>query len=178
MSDEETLKRNKLLLKLMMHNYDEEVSRNELVDSKNSQMIVLTGAMLTLQATLFSNILVGNIISNDFLQFHWKVLSSLLMIISLILYVCSMYSFINAYVFKKKFRSAPSTKILMYYKNEECDYLRTINDLLEQFKAAIDFNEKLINDKVAKGNDGLDFLKVSVLFTVLLLIVFLIVLFL
>lgn len=62
MSDDETLKRDKLLLDLMIHTYDEEVARNELIDTKNSQMIVLTGAMLTLQATLFTNLLAQKIL--------------------------------------------------------------------------------------------------------------------
>lgn len=85
MSDEKELNKKKLLLKLMIHNYDEEAKRNELVDSKNSQMIVLTGAMLTLQATLFSNILVDSIISVEGIEFHWKIFVSIFMIISLIL---------------------------------------------------------------------------------------------
>ena len=34
MSDEKELNKKKLLLKLMIHNYDEEAKRNELVDSK------------------------------------------------------------------------------------------------------------------------------------------------
>ena len=58
-TDEETLKRDKLLLDLMIHVYDEDVARNELVDSKNCQMIVLTGVMLTLQATFFTELLVN-----------------------------------------------------------------------------------------------------------------------
>ena len=41
MPDDETLERDKLLLKLMTHVYEEDERRNELVDSKNSQMIVL-----------------------------------------------------------------------------------------------------------------------------------------
>ena len=53
-TDDETLKRDKFLLDLMIHAYDEDVARNELVDSKNSQMIVLTGVMLSLNATLFT----------------------------------------------------------------------------------------------------------------------------
>ena len=172
------LTKKKLLLKLMIHNYDEEVARNELVDNKNSQMIVLTGAMLTLQATLFSNILVDNIISCCFIELHWKILASFFMIISLILYVISMHLFIQAYTFKKTFRSSPSNKLLMYYNNEDCDSLKIIDDLLENLEDTINFNEKLINDKVAKGKDGFDFLNVSVIFTVLLLIIILIVLFL
>lgn len=178
MADKDQLQEKELLLKLMIHNYDEEVARNELIDNKNSQMIVLTGAMLTLQATLFSNILAGSIISNCCIEWHWKILASFFMIISLILYTISMYLFIQAYTFKKTFRSTPSTELLMYYKKNECDYLKTIDDLLEKFEDTINFNENLINEKVAKGKEGFDFLKVSVVFTVLLLIVILIILFL
>ena len=58
-TDEETLKRDKLLLDLMIHVFDVDVARNELVDSKNCQMIVLTGVMLTLQATFFTELLVN-----------------------------------------------------------------------------------------------------------------------
>lgn len=39
---------NDLLLQRLFRNYDEEVSRNELIDNKNSQMIVLTGTMYLL----------------------------------------------------------------------------------------------------------------------------------
>ena len=67
-------------------------------------MIILTGAMLTLQSTLFSNILVEGIINSDCIEFHWKILASLFMIISLILYTISMYQFINAYVFKEEYK--------------------------------------------------------------------------
>ena len=64
MTDEETLKRDKLLLDLMIHAYDEDERRNALVDTKNSQMILLTGSMLTLQATLISKMLIDTIFSN------------------------------------------------------------------------------------------------------------------
>lgn len=179
MSDEKELNKKKLLLKLMIHNYDEEAKRKELVDSKNSQMIVLTGAMLTLQATLFSNILVDSIISVEGIEFHWKIFVSIFMIISLILYTISMYLFIQAYTFKDKFRSVPNPNLLKYYNDEsKYDDVKIIDELLKSFRKHINFNEKLINDKVAKGQEGFDFLKISGMFTVFLLIIMLIVLFL
>ena len=49
---DEKIKRDKILLELMSHVYEEDERRKELVDSKNSQMIVLSGAMLTIQSTL------------------------------------------------------------------------------------------------------------------------------
>ncbi|OEC94504.1 MULTISPECIES: hypothetical protein [Methanobrevibacter] len=53
-----------LLLKIFFRNYDEEERRNGLIDNKNSQMIVLTGTMLTLQATLFSVGLLNEFVYN------------------------------------------------------------------------------------------------------------------
>lgn len=49
----------RLLLELMLHVYDEEVDRNRLVDEKNSRMILLTGAVLTLEVTLLSSLWVN-----------------------------------------------------------------------------------------------------------------------
>ena len=96
MSDE-TLERNKLLLKLMTHVYEEDERRNELVDSKNSQMIVLSGAMLTLQSTLISKILIDTIFLNNHIivGFWCKVMLSILLIVSLVFYFSSMYEFIR-----------------------------------------------------------------------------------
>ena len=82
MPDDETLERNKLLLKLMTHVYEEDERRNELVDSKNSQMIVLSGAMLTLQSTLISKLLIDDILlKNDLhVALCCKVILSCLML--------------------------------------------------------------------------------------------------
>ena len=75
--------RNKLLLKLIIHAYDENERRNELVDSKNSQMIVLTGAMLTLQATLLPKLLVDNIFLNSCVDMSWRIFIVIFMFSSL-----------------------------------------------------------------------------------------------
>ena len=66
MSDNETLNRDKLLLELMTHVYEEDERRNELVDSKNSQMIILSGAMLTLQSTLITKLLIDDVLLSMF----------------------------------------------------------------------------------------------------------------
>lgn len=46
----------KLLLELMLHVYDKKIDYNWLVDEKNCWMILLTGAMLTLEMTLLSSL--------------------------------------------------------------------------------------------------------------------------
>ncbi len=61
---------NELLLQILFRNYEEEVARNELIDNKNSQMIVLTGTMLTLQATLFTSGLLNEFVYGKIITSH------------------------------------------------------------------------------------------------------------
>lgn len=103
MSDNETLNRDKLLLKLMIHAYDEDLARNELVDTKNSQITALTGVMLTLQSTLFTDLLVNQFLIKDLVPVCCKIFLSIVIIMSISLYIYSLYKFIDAYVFSVKF---------------------------------------------------------------------------
>ena len=113
MSDNETLNRDKLLLKLMIHAYDEDLARNELVDTKNSQMTALTGVMLTLQSTLFMDLLVNQFLIKDLVPVCCKIFLSIVMIMSISLYVYSLYKFIDAYVFSSKFDLVPYPELLL-----------------------------------------------------------------
>lgn len=92
--------KDKLLIDLMMHTYDEEVNRNELIDSKNSQMIVLTGTMLTLQATLFTNLLSQKVLFNTQMNNSWKILLSFMMLCSLGFITLALFQFIKSFQFK------------------------------------------------------------------------------
>lgn len=167
----EKLQMDKLLLKMMIHYYDEDERRNELIDSKNSQMIVLTGAMLTLQATLFSNLLIGTIFADTTVTYTWKVIVSLFMIISLGLLFYSMYLFINAYVFVDDFRMAPNPEWLIeYHKIDDSEELEMIEGLLNNFNDSVKFNDKLILNKIQKGKDGFDYLKYSLILTLILIV--------
>ena len=108
MTDDKTLQRNKLLLDLMTHVYEEDERRNELVDSKNSQMIVLSGAMLTLQSTLISKLLIDDVLLNTDLSVALccKLILSGLMLASVIGYFISMYLFsLKRMFFSKKFKT-------------------------------------------------------------------------
>ena len=42
----------KLLLDLALHRYDEEVQRNEIIDSRNKSIVAFLGVMLTIQCTI------------------------------------------------------------------------------------------------------------------------------
>ena len=96
-----------LLLQILFRNYDEEVARNELIDNKNSQMIVLTGTMLTLQATLFTTGLLNDFVYDKIIVSPFKFWIFNLFVSSLIVSVVSMIFFILAFKFVGTFKQAP-----------------------------------------------------------------------
>jgi len=165
--------RNKLLLKLIIHAYDENEKRNELVDSKNSQMIVLTGAMLTLQATLIPKLLVDNIFLNSCVDMSWRIFIVIFMFSSLGFYIYTMILFINAYTFKDNYSMVPNPEFLIECNDDETTADEVIDDMLGFFNNSVIKNNKLILDKVNKGKEGFKFLKISGGLTfILLLIIF------
>ncbi|MBR0272377.1 MAG: hypothetical protein IJQ68_10400 [Methanobrevibacter sp.] len=142
-----------LLLTLLFRNYDEEVARNELIDSKNSQMIVLTGTMLTLQATLFTTGLL-----NEFVYSH--IPSSLKMWIfglfigSLITSVVSMILFMLAYKFVGTFKQAPTANYVEKSYIKKREYSAITDKLFKRLPKTIDKNKKIMKRKVKFANIG------------------------
>ena len=83
MSDETS---EKLLLQLALHRYDEEVQRNELIDSKNKSIVAFLGVMLTIQCTIFPRLL----------EFR-EVLSDSEMVVLLVVFIISLISILFHY---------------------------------------------------------------------------------
>lgn len=164
--NDESLARDEFLLDLMKHYYEEDERRNELVDSKNSQMIVLTGVMLTLQVTLFANLFVNNILESSLL-FCYKLGLAFLMVLSFIFYICSMYLFINAYAFNNDFLMVPDPNYLATLKEDNDTKSMVIEKLLKTFEESLDSNDELINNKVKKGKWGFYLLGVGVFITLI-----------
>lgn len=164
--NDESLARDEFLLDLMKHYYEEDERRNELVDSKNSQMIVLTGVMLTLQVTLFANLFVNNILESSLL-FCYKLGLAFLMVLSFIFYICSMYLFINAYAFNNDFLMVPDPNYLATLKKDNDTKSMVIEKLLKTFEESLDSNDELINNKVKKGKWGFYLLGVGVFITLI-----------
>ena len=175
----ETLKRDKLLLDIMTHVYDEDERRNELIDSKNSQMIVLSGAMLTLQATLISKLLIDDILLNNVLSvaFCSKVILSVLMLASLAGYFISMLVFIQAYTFKDNYQMVPESDSVIECKQDNESEESIVSGMLDEYNKAINKNDEIIDKKVDKGRHGFLFLKLSGVLTLVFLILFIFVLF-
>ena len=146
-TDDETLKRDKLLLDLMIHAYDEDVSRNELIDSKNCQMIVLCGMMLTLQATLFTEVLVNHILTNEVIL-SYQILTSSLMILSVGLYLYAMILFINAYAFNEEFWSCPAPDYLLDKAINDVSEFDVQGEILATMSETIELNKFETNVKI------------------------------
>lgn len=171
--DQKTIERDKLLLDLMIHAYDEDVARNELVDTKNSQMIVLVGVMLTLQATLFTDLLVNQLLNNE-ICFCAKLILSGIILLSFIFYGLSLYYYIEAYAFSKKFNSSPTPKILRGYADKDCPKFWVQRELLLTIGKVIDDNYIVIDDKVETGRKGFKWLKIACFTTFIFIFLFLI----
>ena len=176
-SEDSIFKRDKFLLDMMIHAYDEDLARNELVDTKNSQMTALTGVMLTLQSTLFTNLLVNQFLIKDLVPVCCKIFWSIVMIMSISLYVYSLYKFIDAYVFSSKFDLVPSPELLL---EQACNNVPEFNaqaEWLGTFGETIENNCKVIDDKVEKGKIGFIWLKRAGMSTLIFLILFLFLMF-
>ena len=169
---QETIKRDKLLLDLMIHAYDEDVARNDLVDNKNCQMIVLTGVMLTLQATFFTELLVNSVLLKEVICYDGKIILSILMIISMVLYICSLFIFINAYAFNEKFGSSPHPRELLDKAINNHPIKKVQGNVLSDFNKTIEYNSDIIEDKVKKGKIGFIVLGVAGISTLVFLLVF------
>ena len=176
-SNLEVLRRDKFLLDMMIHRYDEDVQRNELIDSKNSQMIVVIGVMVTLQSTFFIHLLVEKILVNVHVDLSWKIFLSGIMVFSLILYVITMYIFINAYAFDDEFRFVPKSTFLINKAKSNENEFDIQKVILANFNKAIESNEKIIEKKADKGELGFTFFKISCVGTILFLVLFIYVLF-
>ena len=170
--DQETIDRDKLLLDLMIHAYDEELSRNELVDSKNSQMIVLVGVMLTLQSTLFTNRLVNHFLLNDKFCFCSKILLSGVIITSFIFYGISLFCYIEAYAFSKTFNTSPTPKILSDYADKDCSSFWVQREMLLTIGKVTDDNHVAIDEKVETGRCGFKLLKIACFTTFIFIFLF------
>lgn len=174
--DQETIGRDKLLLDLMIHYYDEDERRNELIDSKNSQMIVLSGAMLTLQSTLVTKLLVDTFLNeNIHIACCCKLILSGLMILSIIGYFLSMYFFIKAYTFKENYEMVPDPDSVLECKEEDYTKYKVIEEMLETLNSSINSNDKIINKKVETGKKGFCILKISGVITLIFLILFILI---
>lgn len=168
-SEDSIFKRDKFLLDMMIHAYEEDERRNTLVDSKNSQMIACIGVMLTIQGSLFTYL------SSQFFKINLlsiNIILSVLALISLGYYIYSMKIFIDAYSFKT-FKSVPNHEYLINSTKKNSHEHNIVADLLGTFCGAIKYNKDVILNKINISKEGFKYFKKGGLTTVLFILVFL-----
>lgn len=167
--DDSIFNRDKFILDMMIHAYEEDERRNTLVDSKNSQMIAILGVMLTIQGSLFTFLL------SNFAKINSPVMNvilSVLTLVSLGYYVYSMKIFIDAYTFKT-FKSIPNYEYLINSAKKKVPEHNIIGDLIGSFGSAIKHNKEVISGKVNTAKEGFEYFKKGGLLTILFVLVFL-----
>lgn len=168
-SEDSIFKRDKFLLDMMIHAYEEDERRNTLVDSKNSQMIACIGVMLTIQGSLFTYLL-SQFFKINLLSIN--IILSVLALISLGYYIYSMKIFIDAYSFKT-FKSVPNHEYLIISAKKNSHEHNIVADLLGTFCDAIKYNKDVILNKINISKEGFKYFKKGGLTTVLFILVFL-----
>ena len=137
--DKEELNRNKLLLDLIMHRYDEEERRNKEIDSKTNTMMPVLGFMFSLQSTLFTTLL---------LQLKTSCIGrihiSLILIASLIFYIYSVYCFIESYKLRDDFNAVPTSKFVIDKGRDKTPHLEIIKRMIGTYAGAIEENKKIL----------------------------------
>ena len=81
----------KILLELALHRYDEEVQRNELIDSKNKSIVAFLGVMLTIQCTILPRLIEFKEFVSDF----QIIVLFCIFFASLVFYLASLFVFIS-----------------------------------------------------------------------------------
>lgn len=166
---EDELEREKLLLKLAFHTYEEEERRNQLIDSKNQSLVAFLGVMFTIQITIVSNF------HNMFEKISQDKIDFLLLffILSIGCYFISLIFFSSTLMFTKKFQSAPYICRLIELKDSKKEYEDIFEDTIDGLKKSIKSNYDIMEEKTNKGNFGFIFVKMGVFFTIIFILYYL-----
>lgn len=162
---DDNIRRDKLLLDLMMHVYDEDEHRIELIDSKNGQMIILVSSIITLESTLFLNFIL-----QAGLNFNSEKILLFILIISLFYLIHALFYFIKAYEFKR-FKQAPNVDYVLALYDKNFNEEKIFKNFLENLPKTIDVNKESISKKIAISKTAFSSLKKGVLIIVLFVIV-------
>ena len=166
--DEKIFQRDKLLFNLMLHVYEEENHRNDKIESKVGSMIAVLGVMLTI-LTSFFGFLLSNFINIKEVIFVIVLLFIFLCAVGSYLYSVNM--FIKAYSFND-FEEVPNHNYLLDAAVNNVPEHNIIAELIATFKQTIDNNCNVINNRINHAKKGFIYFKNGIIFTVILVIFF------
>lgn len=158
--------REKLLLELALHRYDEEVQRNELIDSKNKSIVAFLGVMLTIQCTILPT-LIG--FKNVLSLFELIILFSFF-VVSLVFYFCSLLTFMSALNNAGEIITVPRIDWLIQFGKNDKSFDYIVKNTLVSLNKCVDENDEILEEKDSKGNLGLKLMKYGIISTIIFII--------
>ena len=160
------MNREKLLLELALHRYDEEVQRNESIDSKNKLMVAFLAVMLTIQCTILVRLIeLGAIISPQEM-----VVMLLLFIISFVLNLFSLLFFISTLTYLDKLQSSPKIETLLYFGMNNISLKYISHNIIASLNKCVKDNKLIIKEKSSKEKNGLMLMRSGLIITTIFIL--------
>lgn len=150
-----------ILLELALHRYDEEVHRNEAIDSKNKSMVAFLGVMLTIQCTILVN-LIG--LDAIFSNLEMNILL-ILFIMSFVLNLLSLLFFISTLTYLDKLQSSPKIDNLVNFGLNKRFFEYITHNIIVSLDECVKDNKILLKEKSSKEKIGLKLMRVGLIIT-------------
>lgn len=151
----------RLLLELALHRYDEEVQRNELIDSKNKSIVAFLGVMLTIQCTILPRLIEFKSLMSNLEMF---VLGSIFLI-SLMFYFASLLIFMSTLNNVDQIGTVPRIDWLIKFGISNKPFSFIVKNIIVSLNKCVEENDEILDKKNYRGNIGLKLMKGGVCFT-------------
>lgn len=133
----------KLLLDLALHRYDEEVQRNEIIDSRNKSIVAFLGVMLSIQSTILPTL----IEFKEILSSVELVILFGLFISSLLFYFVSLLVFMSTLNNINKIITVPRIDWLIQFGKENRSNSYIAKNTLISLNKCVNENDNILEEK-------------------------------
>lgn len=156
----------KILLELALHRYDEEVERNEAIDSKNKSMVAFLAVMLTIQCSILLRV----IELDSIIAANEMILLLVLFVSSFVLNFFSVLYFISTLTYLDKLHSSPKIDDLVDFgvDNKSSDYL--IKNTIVSLNMSVKENKIILKEKSIKEKRGILLMRMGLIVTTMFIL--------
>ena len=155
-----------ILLELALHRYDEEVQRNELIDSKNKSIVAFLGVMLTIQCTILPRL----IEFKEFISDLEIIVLFSIFIASLLFYLASLLVFMSTLNNIDQIQTVPRIDWLIQFGKNKNSLSYIDKNTLISLNKCVEENDEILEEKNYRGNLGLKLIKCGIISTTIFII--------
>ncbi len=155
-----------ILLELALHRYDEEVQRNELIDSKNKSIVAFLGVMLTIQCTILPRL----IEFKEFISDLEIIVLFSIFIASLLFYLASLLVFMSTLNNIDQIQTVPRIDWLIQFGKNKNSLSYIVKNTLISLNKCVEENDEILEEKNYRGNLGLKLIKCGIISTTIFII--------